>query len=75
MSEDGLTGNVYEIKVLPNTASQLVEAIYKQKDLSRAEAREMAQYLDDRYNMSDYVPLTPSINNKKKDFRLNNETY
>lgn len=56
MSEDGLLGMVYEIKVLPNTARQLVEAIRDQKDLSMEEALEMADYLDDRYGMSDYVP-------------------
>lgn len=55
---DGLKGSLYEIKVLPNTASQLVEAIFKQKDLSRAEAREMAAYLDERYGMSDYIPTS-----------------
>lgn len=54
--DGGLVGSLYEIKTLPNTALQLVNAIYKQKDLSRAEAREMAEYLDERYGMSDYVP-------------------
>jgi hypothetical protein len=53
--DDGMTVNLYTIKVLPNTASQLVEAIFKQKDLSRAEIREMAAYLDERYSMSDYA--------------------
>jgi len=53
----GITGKVYEIKVLPNTATQLLEAVYNQKDLSRAEARAMAQYLDDKYNMGEYIPF------------------
>ena len=53
----GVTGNMYEVKVLPSTASQLLEAVYTQKDLSRAEAREMAQYLDDKYDMTEYIPI------------------
>lgn len=53
----GLTGKLYGVAVLPNTASELVEAIYKQK-LSEAEALEMAQYLDKRYDMTSYVPKT-----------------
>ena len=58
MSKDdiGVTGSLYSIAVLPNTARQLVDAIYKQKDLKRSEAREMADYLDERYGMSDFVP-------------------
>lgn len=56
MSEDGLTVDLYEISVLPNTARQLVEAIRDQKDLKMEEALEMADYLDERYGMSDYIP-------------------
>lgn len=71
---NGLVGNLYEVSVLPNTASQLVEAVYKQKDLKRSEAREMAAYLDERYSMSDYVATsaapksapTPVASNNKK---------
>lgn len=54
----GLTTTLYEVNVLPNTARQLVEAMRDQKDLSIEEALEMADYLDKRYNMSDYVPVT-----------------
>jgi hypothetical protein len=46
---DGLTGNVYEISVLPNTIEELVIAIYDQKGkdkVSRADALDMAAYLD-----------------------------
>lgn len=57
MKKNGLVAKVYEISVLPNTARQLVEAIRDQKDLSMDEALEMADYLDERYKMSDYVPL------------------
>lgn len=55
----GLTGKLYEIKVLPNTATQLAEAILTQKELTKEEIMDMAGYLDKRYNMSDYVPKTP----------------
>jgi hypothetical protein len=57
MSEDELVVKVYEVNTLPNTARQLVEAIRDQKDLSMDEALEMADYLDERYKMSDYVPV------------------
>jgi hypothetical protein len=58
MTKKGLTAKVYEVKVLPNTARQLVEAMRDQKDLSIEEALEMADYLDERYKMSDFVPVT-----------------
>jgi hypothetical protein len=61
MSKKGLDATVYVIDTLPNTASELLEAVYKQKDLSRTEAREMAQYLDIRYGMTDMVSLTTEI--------------
>jgi hypothetical protein len=51
----GLVADVYEIKVLPNTATQLVEAIYEQKDLTREDAYDMADYLDKKYGMTDYI--------------------
>jgi hypothetical protein len=52
----GITGDVYEISVLPNTATELAEAIYNQKDLSKKDAMDMAGYLDKRYGMSGFVP-------------------
>lgn len=55
--KDGVTGDLYEISVLPATCRELVDAIYKQKDLSRSEAREMADYLDEKFNISPYVPV------------------
>jgi hypothetical protein len=58
MSKEGLTGDLYEMKILPNTASELVKAIYEQKDLSQADAYDMAAYLDKRYKMSGWVPPT-----------------
>ena len=66
MSEDsGLVVKVYKVHTLPNTALQLVDAIYKQKDLSRADARDMAAYLDERYGMSDFIEPAQIKESKK----------
>ena len=63
----GLQGRVYGISVLPNTARQLVEAIQTQPDLSKENALEMADYLDQRYGMSDYIPTNhPTTNNNEE---------
>lgn len=53
----GLTGDLYEIKVLPSTVRELVEAIQNQPDLSKEDALEMADYLDNKYKISPYVPV------------------
>lgn len=58
----GLVGRMYEIRVLPNTASELAKAIYHQKGLSESEAMEMAEYLDNRYKMSGFVPVRVNKN-------------
>jgi hypothetical protein len=45
----GLTGNLYAIKVLPETIEELVIAIFDQKGkdkISRQDALDMADYLD-----------------------------
>lgn len=55
----GLEGRIFSISVLPNTATQLVKAIYTQNELSKKDAYDMAGYLDKRYKMSDYVPTNP----------------
>lgn len=58
MSE-GLTGNLYEIKVLPADVEELVAAIFDQKGkdkLSRKDALDIAKMFDDRYHISQSVP-------------------
>lgn len=42
------TVNIYSVNTLPNTVRELVESIYNQKDLSREDAFDMADYLDEK---------------------------
>lgn len=53
----GLTGNLYEINVLPSTVRELVDAIYNQPGFTNTEAFEIADYFDDKYNISPNVPV------------------
>lgn len=64
LTPKGLVGDLYGISVLPNTATELAKAIYEQKDLSKEEAMEMAAYLDERYNMTGFVPTRRKNNGK-----------
>lgn len=56
MGKKGLTGTLYQVAVLPATVRELVEAVYNQKYLKQEEALEIADYLDEKYNISPYVP-------------------
>lgn len=53
----GLTGTIYEMSVLPATVRELVEAIQNQPDLSKEDALDMADYFDEKYNISPNVPV------------------
>lgn len=60
---DGLTGDVYEISVLPNTIEELVIAIYDQKGkdkVSRADALDMAAYLEKTIKEGTYGGNVPT---------------
>jgi predicted metal-dependent hydrolase len=58
----GLVAKVYEVKVLPNTIKELVEAIYVQTGRNKiflSEALEMAEFLEqERYTPK---PITNTV--------------
>ena len=62
MSKDGLTGEVYGMVILPSTVRELVEAIYNQPDLPVSDVFDMADYLDQKYKISPYVPPNKGTN-------------